>query len=76
MRRSRDEILANILEVCLYETSKTRIVYLSNLNFATIDSYLDSLTKNGFIAVIYGKYKTTEKGKDLLARFREILKIN
>lgn len=76
MRRSRDEIMANILEICLFETSKTRIVYRSNLNFATIDSYLDSLTKNGFIAVMDGKYKTTEKGKDLLARFREILKIN
>ena len=75
MRRTKEEIIVSILETCLTGANKTIIVYKSNLNFATIVPYLDSLIKNGFITTIEGahtKYETTDKGKDLLSGLREI----
>lgn len=73
MRRSKGEVIAKILEVCLTGSNKTRVVYGSNLDFKTVSPYLDSLVKNGFIAIRDGipkKYKTTDKGKELLASIK------
>lgn len=70
MRRSKEEVIANILDVCLLGTSKTRVVYGSNLNFKTVILYLDSLIANGHIAISDEKmprYETTDKGRKLLA---------
>lgn len=70
MRRSKDEVMANILKICLTGSNKTVVVYQSNLNFKTIIPCLDTLMRNGFITPMDGnpmKYKTTEKGKELLA---------
>ncbi len=52
------------------EYSKTVVVYGSQLNFRTVNPYLDSLMMNGHIFIIDEKmprYKTTEKGMELLA---------
>jgi predicted transcriptional regulator len=75
MKRSRDAIIARILDICINGASKTRIVYQANLNFRTINPYLDLLTKNGLINVENERiiiYKTTPKGLDLLDNFRQI----
>ena len=75
MKRSRDAIIARILDICINGASKTRIVYQANLNFRTINPYLDLLTKNGLIDVKTEQtviYKTTTKGLDLLDNFRQI----
>ena len=75
MKRSRDAIIARILDICINGASKTRIVYQANLNFRTINPYLDLLTKNGLINVEDGPiiiYKTTPKGLDLLDNFKQI----
>ncbi len=72
MRRSRGEIIGRILEVCMTGASKTALVYGGNLNFETVAPYIDSLTKNGFIVAMDGKYKTTEKGKELLGKLKEL----
>ncbi|MGA9097647.1 MAG: winged helix-turn-helix domain-containing protein [Methanotrichaceae archaeon] len=66
-----------ILEVCTIGASKTMVVYGSNLNFATVTPYLDSLTKNGSVVSVDGnplKCKTTEKGKELLALLKKTQK--
>ena len=75
MKRSRDAIIARILDICINGASKTRIVYQANLNFRTVNPYLDLLTKNGLIDVKTERtviYKTTPKGLDLLDNFRQI----
>lgn len=75
MKRSKQEIIAEILEVCLESSSKTRIVYQVNLNFRTINPYLDILTKNGLIEVNGSEqtlYKTTSKGLDLLDAIKKV----
>lgn len=75
MKRSRDVIISQILDICAKGASKTRIVYQANLNFRTINPYLDLLTKNGLINVKKEQtliYETTPKGFELLDNFKQI----
>ena len=75
MKRSKQEIIAQILEVCQESASKTRIVYQANLNFRTINPYLDILMKNNLIEICKGEqtlYKTTKNGEDLLETIKKI----
>jgi predicted transcriptional regulator len=69
MKRSREEIIAQILNVCKMSANKTRIVYQANLNFRTVDPYLKTLIRNELIEVRLGKhvlYETTQRGSNLL----------
>jgi hypothetical protein len=43
MKRSRQEIITQILEICMNGASKTKIVYQANLNFKMVNPYLDLL---------------------------------
>jgi predicted transcriptional regulator len=75
MKRSRDLIISQILDICIKGASKTRIVYQANLNFRTINPYLDLLTRNGLIDVKKEQtliYETTPRGLDLLDNFKQI----
>jgi predicted transcriptional regulator len=75
MKRSRQEIISQILEICINGASKTRIVYLANLNFKTVNPYLDLLIKNDLIQVNEGRailYETTPKGIGLLESIKRI----
>lgn len=75
MKRSRDMIISQILDICINGASKTKIVYQANLNFRTINPYIELLTKNGLINVKKEQtviYKTTPKGLDLLDNFKQI----
>lgn len=75
MKRSRHGIISQILDVCVPGASKTRIVYQANLNFRTVNPYMDLLIKNELLKIEKGKttsYRTTEKGRGLLNNFREI----
>lgn len=76
MKRSRQEILSQILDICLTGANKTRIVYQANLNFRTVNPYLDILIKNQHL-IETGQgaqilYKTTPKGTDLLENINKI----
>ncbi len=72
MHRSRIDIIIDILDVARAGANKTKIVYKTNLNFKLADKYLDLLQKRGLIENKLDKYITTEKGKILLERAREI----
>lgn len=77
VRRSREIILARILETCIRSATKTKIVQQANLNFQTINSYLEKLVKLELLLLIDGDptlYKTTEKGLETLKRLRSIQK--
>ena len=75
-RRSKDLIVAQILALCQGDgASKTRIVYQVNLNFHTVNVYLDLLVKKGLIEATQGDrpiYKTTPKGERALESLREV----
>lgn len=75
MKRSRHTIISQILEICRDGASKTRIVYQANLNFRTVNPYIDLLMKNDLITIKQGKgllYETTENGKALAENFKQI----
>ena len=75
-RRSRDQIMAQILALCQGDgAGKTRIVYQVNLNFKTANVHLDLLLKKGLLEAIPGEpimYKTTPKGEKALESLKEI----
>ena len=75
MKRSREEIFAQILNVCKNGASKTKVVYQANLNFRTVNPYLKTLIGSNLIEVREGKkvlYETTQKGANLLEAFDRV----
>ena len=75
MKRNREEIISQILNVCRNGAIKTRVVYQANLNFKTVEPYLDLLVKNNLLEVQHGekkKYETTEKGETLLEALNQV----
>lgn len=72
MRRSRLDIIIEILDVARGEVNKTKIVYKANLNFKLADKYLDLLMKQGLVENHLDKFKTTDKGKIFLQKAKEI----
>lgn len=78
MRRSKLEILMDILKICIDGANKTKIVYLANINFKTASPYLDQLARNGLIDVGLNsqtKYKTTDKGIKFIENFEQTLEL-
>ncbi len=76
MKRSRDIIISKILDICTDGANKTKIVYQANLNFRTINPYLELLTKNGMINAQKERnlvvYETTTRGLALLDNYKQI----
>jgi len=76
MKRSRQEIFSQILNICMNGANKTRIVYQANLNFRTVNPYLDILIKNQHLMEVgQGEqvlYQTTQKGTNLLESINKV----
>jgi len=74
MKRSKHVIVSQILDICKDGACKTKIVYQANLNFKTVDPYLDLLVKNNLLEAKQGKnilYETTDSGINLLHDFKQ-----
>jgi len=74
-KRSKHAIISEILDVCRTGANKTRIVYRANLNFRTVNPYIDLLIKSNLLEVKQGKdilYETTDRGISFLDNFNEI----
>lgn len=68
-------IVSQILDICKNGACKTKIVYQANLNFRTVNPYIDLLIKNNLIEVKQGEtilYETTDRGRHLLDDFKQI----
>jgi predicted transcriptional regulator len=75
LKRSKHVIISEILDICKDGANKTRIVYQANLNFRTVDPYIDLLIKNNLLEIKQKKnvsYETTDKGKKMLDDFKQI----
>lgn len=77
-RRSRVDILAEILELALNPILKTQIMYKASLSFAQLHGYLLLMVRRGLLEVIQDEkgnrtaYRTTSKGLRFLAAYKEI----
>ncbi len=74
MRRSRMDIVVDVLEAAKNGVNKTAIVYRTNLNFTLAEKYLELLEKQGLLENKSDKYITSDKGKVFLAKAKEITK--
>ena len=75
MKRSKHVIVSQILDICKDGACKTKIVYQANLNFRTVNPYINLLVKNNLLTVKPGKnvmYETTDRGIKLLDEFEQI----
>jgi len=78
-KRSKNEILQEILSICSKGENVTQIVYRSNTNFTMMRYHIESLKENNLLEEIDGSpvlYKTTAKGlvvKDRLKMLQDEL---
>lgn len=73
MKRSKDTIISQILDICISGASKTKIVYQANLNFRTVNPYIELLIRNDLLETTRSSviiYQTTPKGVKLLNEFK------
>jgi len=75
LRRSRFEIIGEILSLAQEGARKTSIVYRANLNFNLVNKYLQLLIREGLISPADSsarKLKTTEKGLLFLKAYKNL----
>ncbi|MEM1563257.1 MAG: winged helix-turn-helix domain-containing protein [Candidatus Bathyarchaeia archaeon] len=77
-RRSRVEVIVEILSEALDGANKTRLMYRCNLNFGRFNRYLKELLEAGLLERVTSNpeslmvlYRTTEKGRELLKILRK-----
>ena len=75
LRRSRFEIIGEILSLTTNGAKKTSIVYRANLNFNVVNRYLDLLIQEGLVspaAGSSGKFKITKKGLEFMEAYKNL----
>lgn len=74
-RRSSEMIIESILQACADGASKTKIIYQSNLNSATVNPYLNLLIDSDLIEADHQTigigYKTTKKGYEFMMSLKQ-----
>ena len=75
-RRSRTQVVCDILSEALDGANKTRLMYHCNMNFLRFNRYLDELLEAGLLVRMDSNpsnvvlYKTTDNGRELLRVLR------
>jgi predicted transcriptional regulator len=65
-KRSRYEIIRDVLVRCETNSRKTWVMYGANLSYELVVKYLEHLEKLGLVESKDGLYHITEKGRQLL----------
>ncbi len=78
-KRGWIDISIDILESALKPKTKTRLMYNSNLNFTRFNTYFYDFLRKGLLEEVDGEratvYATSERGRTLLAAFKNAEKI-
>ena len=75
-RRSRVDVICDILSEALSDANKTRLMYQCNLNFIRFNRYLQELLDAGLIEKVTPNpkgailYRTSDKGRELVKVLR------
>lgn len=69
-KRSRYEIIHDVLDQCQTPSRKTWVMYNANLSYDLVRKYLGNLEAKGYVETNNGLYHVTEKGKELLEILR------
>jgi len=76
-RRGEVQILMDILNISLNGVKATHLMYRANLSYSTLRKYLFTALDKGLISNVRNSdgsvvYRTTEKGKLLLGKLKEV----
>ena len=73
-KRDRVEIMAEILGLCLNPTTKTHVMYGTNLSWKMLQHYLSHMQSRELLEMYKDskRYVTSKKGKEFLARWNEL----
>jgi predicted transcriptional regulator len=76
-RRGEVQILIDILSNSLNGVKVTHLMYKANLSYSTLRKHLRVMLKQGLIVKVKNNdgslvYKTTDKGKLLLSKLKEV----
>lgn len=71
-KRSKEQIVSQILDVCCDGANKTTIAQRTNSNSANVNFYLKMLIKNKLVRANDRSYRTTSKGVEILGNLRRI----
>lgn len=74
-RRHKFDIVAEILRLAQDGSKKTRIVYMTNLNFNMLNKYMGVLIDKGFIECSDDKFFTASRGLEFLDRYEELMNV-
>ncbi|MEM3382616.1 MAG: winged helix-turn-helix domain-containing protein [Nitrososphaerales archaeon] len=77
-RRSKYDILFDILELLLKNYKKTHIIYLLNLNHKILEKYLNYMIKKNLIQPLNFErtsFMVTKRGWEALKKWQELKKI-
>jgi predicted transcriptional regulator len=75
-RRDKTRIIVDILSEAIEPATKTRLIYLANLNFNIFQRYLEILLKKGLLKNLQNNlYQTTERGKKFLENYRRLAEL-
>ena len=75
-KRDRIEIIAEILGLCSQPRTKTRVMYGTNLSWTMLQHYLSYMQEHMLLKIQEKstKYVTTERGKEFVAKWKELQK--
>jgi len=71
-KRTRYEMIADILKCCVEWASKTKICRSAKVPWVRLNEYLALLAKKGWLVESSGKYKTTAEGRTVERQMREV----
>ncbi len=71
-KRSKEQIISEILEICCEGANKTAIIYKTSSNSTNVSTYLRLLTKNKLVRANRREYITTSKGIEMLDNLKKI----
>lgn len=75
-RRSKEDIIAEVIRNTVPGVTKTRIMNKANLNFKQVNAYIGFLCSNGFLRreETSGTYNATPKGVSYVEKYDEYAK--
>lgn len=65
-RRTRHDLIMEILRIAENGENKTNIMYKARLSYSQLEKYLNALKKDGFLTEESGVWKTSEKGRSAI----------
>jgi predicted transcriptional regulator len=74
VKRDRLEIMADILDLCSKPTTKTQVMYGTNLSWKMLQYYLSQLQSLNLLEADGNstKYVTTKKGQKFVEKWRKL----